>query len=84
MASREPAKQRKSTMSSVKSRWHKAKSGLSLKEFVRQMESATHNENDAKAAQFATDWLYNKRANTSNPPRGIGRTNGKKGASGKK
>lgn len=43
---------------------------VSLKAFARQLATSGQN-----GASRASDWLHNKRANTSNPPKRIGRTN---------
>jgi hypothetical protein len=55
----------------IKTHWRKACSGLSLKAFARQ--ASLGGVDVAKDA--ASRWLGNKKVNTSNPPKGIGRTN---------
>lgn len=59
----------------IKSFWRKhALPGETLRAFARRVSRTPGHE----ANTSATNWLHNKRANSSNPPKGIGRTNGKK------
>ena len=67
---------KKSTSQSLKSRWKKADSNLSFKQWVR---SHLKSHDEAFAIQ-CNDWVFNKKVNVSAPPKGIGRTNGKKGS----
>lgn len=59
----------------LKSLYRKSDKTLSFKQFVREIESVDETPELAAAAER---WLFNKRANPSKPPLGIGRTNGKK------
>lgn len=63
----------------LKNAWKKANSGLSLKQFAR----SAANSKDVDLRDSATAWSHNKRANTGNPPLGIGNTKKKKGGGGK-
>lgn len=49
---------------------------VSLKAFAL---AASVDSNNSKLRDAALSWLSNKRANPSSPPKGIGRTNGKRG-----
>jgi len=61
----------------LKSFHKKANSHLSLKEYARQAQG----DKDADLSTAARNWLFNKKANTSKPPLGIGCTRKKKGGS---
>jgi hypothetical protein len=62
-ANKKPAANLPSTARAVKNIWRKSGTSLSLKRWAR--------ENTAQTAE----WLHNKKANTSKPAQGIGRTN---------
>jgi len=65
---RTPTKLRESHSRSLKTKHRKGGyPGESLKDFVRR-------QTDDETRIQREDWLHNKRANTSKPPRGIGRT----------
>ena len=64
---RTPAKPRESQRRSLITKWHKAGKRGSLKAFVRGLT-------DDVGRLQAEDWFFNKRANFSKPPQGIGRT----------
>lgn len=60
---------------SSKRTWIQKDGHVSLKTFAH-----THASSDASTAVVARNWFYNKCANTSNPPLGIGRTSKSKGS----
>ena len=64
---RTPAKVRESQRRSIITKWHKSGSKASLKAWARAVT-------DDMTKLQVSDWFHNKRANTSNPPKGIGRT----------
>lgn len=65
MKTRQPENNRKSTAGYVKLAWKKSGKQVSLKAFARQL---------LKEDKKVEDWFFNKTANTSNPPKGIGNT----------
>jgi hypothetical protein len=67
MADRTPAKFKPAASRSLKTKHRKAGAVGSLKAFVRSLK-------DDESRIQADDWFHNKRANTSTPPKGIGRT----------
>lgn len=75
MNKREPGKNKPSTANALKSAWKReqmsvASDLVSLKTYARNC--AKEGDSNAKA------WLHNKNVNTSNPPKGLGRTRRKK------
>lgn len=71
---RTPAKHKPSTASQVKSAWKKLGSSSSLKIFARAQTGS--------AGELSAAWFFNKKANTSKPPLGIGKTRRKKSKNG--
>lgn len=83
MKEREPAKIRPAGQKTVKSahrRRLKVEPGISLKQFVKTQASL----GDKEFETAVKNWIFNKHANTSKPPLGLGATRKKKGAGGKK
>jgi hypothetical protein len=79
---RKPEAAKGSHAANIKALFHKEGKGQSLKEFARNLI-----KEGGEAGKWVKDWLYNKNANTANPPKGIGRTSKKKskgGGGGKK
>jgi len=64
---RTPAKVHESHRRSLITKWHKSGSKASLKVWARAAA-------DDETKLQVMDWFHNKRANTSKPPLGIGRT----------
>jgi hypothetical protein len=64
----------------LKSLHKKSTSGKSLKQFVSSLLRGERSHEDIELKDRASDWLFNKRANTSHPQKKIGRTNRVKGA----
>ena len=69
---RVPAIPRPSASKKVKNLHKKFGKGQTLMEFVRTFENKEYK-------QLFEDWMFNKRANFSKPPLGIGNTKRKKG-----
>ena len=67
-ANKKPAENRPSTAQRVKRAWPRIE-GQSLKQWARQGSQS------AETKPLVLDWLFNKKANTSKPAQGIGRTN---------
>jgi hypothetical protein len=68
-----------STQSTVKGAWKKSGRLVSLKQWVRHLRATNATTNvptaSSELVKASITWLLNKKANTSKPQQGIGRTN---------
>jgi len=71
MATRKPAVPKSSASKALKSIWKKSGKHSSLKSFVTTSVMPA-------VMEIKDNWIFNKKANFSNPPLGIGRTRRKK------
>jgi hypothetical protein len=71
MATRKPADPKPSASKALKSIWKKSGKHSSLKSFVSTSTMPA-------VMEVRDNWTFNKKANFSNPPKGIGRTRRKK------
>lgn len=79
---RKPASHKPSAQSAIKSRhrrYRKNHSNTSLRDFVQRECLTQSGKPDDELRLKAEAWLFNKRANFSKPPLGLGSTRKKKG-----
>lgn len=77
-ANKKPASVQPSVSRSVKSAWKKSIRELPLKQWARDLRNTLTQDNEhghGDLAGLILTWLHNKKANTSKPTQGIGRTN---------